>query len=113
MADLNLLPLLPPAACEAHLFPHLASGSLTSIGQLSDHGCSTTLFTATTIASASMMAWCFKDITHNPNLAARIVAFYHAAMFSPVLFICAMQSMQQDTSQHGLPSHPRKFDAIR
>ena len=40
------IPHLPPAATKAHIFPHLASGSLLSIGQLCDSGC-TALFTAT------------------------------------------------------------------
>ena len=34
-----LLADLPAAACKAHLFPRLASGSLLSIGLLCDHGC--------------------------------------------------------------------------
>jgi hypothetical protein len=33
------IPLLPPHACESHIFPTLASGSLISIGKLCDHGC--------------------------------------------------------------------------
>jgi hypothetical protein len=45
-ATLNL-PGLPASACAAHIFPHLASGSLISIGQLCDHGC-TAHFNATT-----------------------------------------------------------------
>ena len=34
------IPQLPLAARQAHIFPSLASGSLFSIGQLCDHGCS-------------------------------------------------------------------------
>jgi hypothetical protein len=42
------LPHLPPSAARCHLFPslHQGSGSLLSIGQLCDHGCTAT-FTAT------------------------------------------------------------------
>ena len=40
------IPSLPYAARSCHLFPSLATGSLLSIGQLCDHGC-TALFTAT------------------------------------------------------------------
>ncbi|KAI2490331.1 hypothetical protein MHU86_24250 [Fragilaria crotonensis] len=36
------LPLLPPAARFAHIFPTLSSGSLLSIGLLCDHGCTAT-----------------------------------------------------------------------
>ena len=42
------LPFLPPEACKAHILPCLASGSLISIGQLCDYGCTAT-FTATTV----------------------------------------------------------------
>ena len=34
------IPHLPQDARKAHIFPQLASGSLLSIGQLCDHGCS-------------------------------------------------------------------------
>ena len=34
------IPALPPEAKTAHIFTELASGSLLSIGQLCDHGCS-------------------------------------------------------------------------
>ena len=69
-----LFPFLPPEACEAHLFPSLASGSLISIGLLCDHGC-TALFTATSVTikcgdnvvctgqrSSSSGLWCL-DLT--------------------------------------------------
>jgi hypothetical protein len=36
------LPNLPTIACHAHIFPLLTSGSLISIGQLCDHGCTAT-----------------------------------------------------------------------
>jgi hypothetical protein len=40
------LPQLPVAARLCHLFPHLTTGSLLSVGQLCDHGC-TAVFTQT------------------------------------------------------------------
>ena len=43
------IPQLPTQACQAHIFPTLASGSLISIGTLCDHGCVAT-FTADTVA---------------------------------------------------------------
>jgi hypothetical protein len=43
--ELNL-PDLPISACLCHIFPSLTTGSLLSIGQLCDHGC-TANFTAT------------------------------------------------------------------
>ena len=43
------IPTLPPTATQAHGFPHLASGSLLSVGQLCDHQC-TAIFTADTAA---------------------------------------------------------------
>jgi hypothetical protein len=45
------LPMLPPAACTAHVFPTLTSGSLISIGTLCDHGCTAT-FTADSVTIA-------------------------------------------------------------
>jgi hypothetical protein len=107
-----IIPQLPPAACEAHIFPHLASGSLISIGQLCDHGCTALFFDATTITirlhnqtiltgtrSPITRLWTLdlptksehpnhehylNTITNNPNLRERI-AFYHATMFSPAI----------------------------
>jgi hypothetical protein len=35
--------MLPPAACTAHVFPALTSGSLISIGTLCNHGYITTV----------------------------------------------------------------------
>jgi hypothetical protein len=43
------IPSLPLAARHCHLFPELTSGSLISIGQLCDHGC-TAAFDATSVA---------------------------------------------------------------
>jgi hypothetical protein len=45
--ELNL-PQLPPAARLCHLFPHLTTGSLLSMGQLCDHDC-TAIFTKTVL----------------------------------------------------------------
>jgi hypothetical protein len=106
-----LLPTLPPKACKVHIFPNLAFGSLVSIRQLCDHGC-TAHFDAATVTirlhSKMSMKGCqlpiihlwtldlpetmqpkllipsLNYLVHNPNLAKRI-AFYHAAMFSPAL----------------------------
>jgi hypothetical protein len=88
----------------------LASGSLISIGQLCDHGC-TALFTATTVEisfnsqiilqgnrSHTTKLWTLdlpsapdpttpesaNAMVHNPNIAERI-AFYHASLFSPAI----------------------------
>jgi hypothetical protein len=41
ITELNI-PSLPPAARTAHIFPGLSNGSLISIGQLCDHGCTAT-----------------------------------------------------------------------
>ena len=46
-ADL-IIPFLPPEAGKAHIFPALTSGSLISIGQLCDYGC-TAIFTDKTV----------------------------------------------------------------
>ena len=106
------LPQLPANACQAHIFPHLASGSLISIGQLCNHGCKA-VFDATTVTithhneiilqgirSPISRLWTLdlpsappastnqldsaNAMAHNSNIADR-VAFYHAAMFSPAL----------------------------
>jgi hypothetical protein len=106
---------LPIAARRCHIFPHLASGSLLSIGQLCDHGCQA-LFTAThlvvtlhnttiltgyrsgpyghwLVTLSSMSSPCDPP----PSLAstnaiapihstiANRIAFYHAILFSPVI----------------------------
>jgi hypothetical protein len=47
ITELNI-PSLPPAARTAHIFPGLSNGSLISIGQLCDHGCTAT-FTSDTV----------------------------------------------------------------
>ncbi|ACI65279.1 predicted protein [Phaeodactylum tricornutum CCAP 1055/1] len=50
ITELNI-PSLPPAARTAHIFPGLSNGSLISIGQLCDHGCTAT-FTSDTVRIA-------------------------------------------------------------
>ena len=107
------LPNLPTTASEAHIFPTLASGSLISIGQLCDHGC-TAHFSATDVTihyhdkivlrgtrSLHTKLWTLQmpntpltlppvipdsanALVHNPTIAARI-EFYHSALFSPAL----------------------------
>jgi hypothetical protein len=98
---------LPAQACEAHIFPKLASGSLILIEKLCDH-CHTTVFDATTVTvrhrdqiilqgkrSPITKLWsldlptapatpAMNALVQNLNLADRI-AFFHAAMFSPTL----------------------------
>jgi hypothetical protein len=105
--DLNL-PLLPISACTAHLFPALSDNSLIFIGQLCDAGCTAT-FTASTVqvhlhtdllfegnrSAATNFLWrvtlsippppipsAFIAIQGSP---AQLVAFAHAAFFSPSL----------------------------
>jgi len=100
------LPLLARAACQAHIFDNLDSGSLISIGQLCDHGC-TAIFDKTQVTvsldtkivlqgsrSPSTKLWhlnvppssahTVNIVTKSQNLSNRI-AFFHAAMFSPSL----------------------------
>ena len=95
---------LPITATTAHIFPTLTSGSLLSIGQLCDHGCSA-YFTRHNLlifykgkiilkGTRTNKLWNIdKDqpTTHslnatigNPTIAERI-AFYHASLFSPTL----------------------------
>ena len=108
-ANLNV-PHLPSAARDVHLFPSLASGSLLSVGQLCDSGCTAT-FTNTSAHITRMgktiitghrnplsKLWelhphdpsstpaspsCNSTIG-SPSTAAR-VRFYHAALFSPAI----------------------------
>jgi hypothetical protein len=110
-ADLDL-PMLPPAARHIHIVPDLACTSLISMGQLCDAGC-TIAFTATTITVSNngtivltghrtplTRLWHFTLPTPSPlptlpsNYAlasigfatpAEIIAFAHAALFSPAL----------------------------
>ena len=103
-ATLNI-PHLPIAARQAHIFPALASGSLLSIGQLCDHGCSayfdnkklyilhngriimqgtrdkTKLWT---IDNPPSTTHSLNSIIDAPTIAERI-KFYTASLFSPTL----------------------------
>ena len=100
-------PSLPPAARHGHVVPQLATQPLLSIGQLCDAGCNVA-FTATTVTichnnkiimsghrTAETKLWNL-DIQAAPPQAcanaaigtakpAELVAFAHAAMFSPAL----------------------------
>jgi len=107
IADLDL-PHLPDAARHVHIVPALAGASLISIGQLCDAGCAVTLDSSTiNIAydgqvvllgtrTPTTRLWQL-DLTAAPPAShechaavgsatpAEIVAFMHAALFSPVL----------------------------
>ena len=104
------LPHLPPAAKEVHVFPSLASGSLMSIGQLCDSGCTATFTNKSAIVThngkpvitglrnPTSKLWeltpteqppgpsnpSSNSMIGCPSTAAR-VRFYHAAFFSPAL----------------------------
>jgi hypothetical protein len=106
------LPALPLAARQCHLFPDLTSGSLISVGQLCDHGC-TAKFTADSVdithcdstvlhgtRTPATGLWhvnspsvCVQPVVPPPAMllsahatsVAAHVAFYHAAMCSPSL----------------------------
>jgi len=104
-ADLDC-PGLPPAACHGHVVPQLATQPLLSIGQLCDAGCDVA-FTATNVTimhnNNIILAGHRTPVTklwqlniqppakHAANAAmgtakpADLVAFAHAAMFSPAL----------------------------
>jgi hypothetical protein len=126
-ALLQLPIILPPGARSAHIFPGLKSGSLISVGQLCDHGC-TALFTAKQVhihyqdhiimtghrSIDTNNLWILEiadgepssepvnkpttdqDPTLEPTIGtansmisydtiAERIAFYHAALFSPVI----------------------------
>ena len=105
-AELDL-PMLPNAARTAHIFPKLASGSLLSIGQLCDAGC-TALFEKRKLyifhkgkiilqgTRQPSRLWTIDSTTtpsihHTVNTAidmptiAERIKFYHASLFSPTL----------------------------
>jgi hypothetical protein len=109
-ADLDL-PMLPPAARHIHIVPELASSSLISMGQLCDAGCSVA-FTATDVnvsvndtvvltghRTPNTLLWHFPlpiptpapPVNHSALATidsatpAELVAFAHAALFSPAL----------------------------
>lgn len=106
IAELDI-PCLPAAARIVHIFPDLASVSLISIGQLCDAGCEAT-FTATSVIishnqqvvltgsrSAATRLWNLPLTTPTPAdqanamhlsaTPAELVAFAHAALFSPAI----------------------------
>ena len=100
-AELSL-PGLPPEACSAHLFPSLGDLSLVSIGQLCDAGCVAN-FTATDVTVSKAGTTVLQGRRHADKLwhvqlpsppqaltavnqstdPADLVAFAHAALFSP------------------------------
>ena len=102
--NLNI-PDLPATATQAHVFDELASGSLLSIGQLCDAGC-TAYFTKEklyifhnrkiimrgarqanklwTLDAAPTTTHTMNSVVDAPTMAERI-AFYHASLFSPTL----------------------------
>ena len=125
------IPSLPAAATKDHVFNSLASGSLLSVGKLSDHQC-TAIFTADKVAIHKnkniVIATTSPPILHgtrnpplqppykinlpNPtfyransvihNLSVRNrVAFYHAAIFSPT--IATWTKAVRNNSLHGWP----------
>lgn len=102
------LPILPKEATVTHMFPSLASGSLLSIGQLCDAGC-TALFTKTKLyiffngkiilqgTRGASRLWTIDDDNsteqqqHSLNAAidtptiANRIKFYHASLYSPTM----------------------------
>lgn len=104
------LQVLPPAARETHLFPQTQDASLSSIGQLCDHGCEETfsksqvcikcnnkvILTGTRSADTNCH-WCLdNDPVRAPTLQALnainqlaspadLIAFARAALYSPAL----------------------------
>ena len=104
------LPHLPSAARDVHLFPSLASGSLMSIGQLCDSGCTATFTNTSAVItrqgktvitghrnpmsklwelrpsnpSSTPITPSINSTIGSPSATARI-RFYHAALFSPSL----------------------------
>jgi hypothetical protein len=122
--DLNL-PNLPPNASMAHLFPSFGDTSLLSIGQLCDAGCTAT-FTANMVtihldtsviltghrsASTNHLWQVDLPLTSPPNLhhaatalqgsPSQLVAFLHAALFSP-----ALSTLSQALRHNLLPNIP-------
>jgi hypothetical protein len=109
---LDIMPtMLPPAARRIHIIPELASASLISMGQFCDAGFSVA-FTATTVTvsindtivltghrTPDTLLWQFPLPTPTPSppvnhsalatigsaTPAELVAFAHAALFSPAL----------------------------
>ena len=96
---------LPTPALTAHIFPKLASGSLLSIGQLCDYGCSAYFMRHSLLifhkgkiilrGTRTDKLWNINTTKNNtghslnatignPTIAERI-KFYHASLFSPTL----------------------------
>jgi hypothetical protein len=102
------LPNLPPAACHVHIVPSLDTASLLSIGQLCDAGCiaeftahkltityaGTTILTG--IRTVATQLWHVHLPASSPPAAKhtacaafgaaspeQLIAFVHAALFSP------------------------------
>jgi hypothetical protein len=103
------IPQLPEAARVCHLFPALSSGSLLSIGQLCDHGC-TAIFTSTKVEillhnqailvgtrSPHNRLWVINlKVPSSPSSSNHValsatatladrISFYHASLFSPAI----------------------------
>ena len=104
------LPNLPISARKVHLFGHLASGSLISLGQLCDAGCTAyfdknkvyiffngkiimqgsrnestnRLWQVDNMTTSTPPVHSLNSIIDNPTIAERI-QFYHASLFSPTL----------------------------
>ena len=132
-AELDI-PSLPLAARQTHLFPHLASGSLLSIGQLCDHGC-TAHFSKSKLyifyqqklimqgTRQPSKLWTIDPVhstphscntaIDSPTIAERI-RFYHASLFSPTLeTLCkAIDSNYLTTFPGFTSSQVRKFPPI-
>ena len=99
------IPALPPEAKTAHIFSELASGSLLSIGQLCDHGCSAYFDKAKlyilykgniimqgsrgptklwTIDQPATTVHALNSVIDAPTIAERL-KFYTASLFLPTL----------------------------
>ena len=127
--DLDL-PSLPASARIAHLFPALGDTSLLSIGQLCDAGC-TAIFNAETVhvyqhhkllftghrSAATNNLWQVnlpfsKPSDHHASTAmqgspAQLVAFAHAALFSP-----SISTLAQALHNNYLPGFPGLSPAL-
>ena len=107
------IPVLPPAATHAHIVPELNTHSLISLGQLCDAGCTATInkdkidvtynenVVLTGTRSDETTLWHLKYTPYNTaqnsplpyyanaavgtNTTQNIIAFFHAAMFSPTI----------------------------
>ena len=62
-AELHLSPLISTSSKTAHIFPHLKSGALISIGKICDDGCTSTL-TANTM-KVKKLGEVVLEVTHN------------------------------------------------